>query len=119
MASPRETNLAAYTEVDKIHSNKLIESKFLVLINSLYKSYEVLKRFQSSRLVDTTSLIVATDGLNRLFSNNSRIIKLLRGVGLSGVNMAGPLKKVFMRAAMGHLGQLPSLLEGTLPHPTS
>ena len=82
-------------------------------------SYEVLRRFQSSRLVDNTSLIVATDGLNRLFSNNSRIIKLLRGVGLSGVNMAGPLKHVFMRAAMGHLGQLPSLLEGSLPHPTS
>ena len=82
-------------------------------------SYEVLRRFQSSRLVDNTSLIAATDGLNRLFSNDSRIIKLLRGVGLSGVNMAGPLKQVFMRAAMGHLGQLPSLLEGTLPHPTS
>ena len=82
-------------------------------------SYEVLRRFQSSRLVDNTSLIAATDGLNRLFSNDSRIIKLLRGVGLSGVNMAGPLKQVFMKAAMGHLGQLPSLLEGTLPHPTS
>ena len=82
-------------------------------------SYEVLRRFQSSRLVDNTSLIAATDGLNRLFSNDSRVIKLLRGFGLSGVNMAGPLKQVFMRAAMGHLGQLPSLLEGTLPHPNS
>ena len=82
-------------------------------------SYEILRRFQSSRLVDNMSLIAATDGLNRLFSNDSRIIKLLRGVGLSGVNMATPLKHVFMRAAMGHVGQLPSLLEGTLPRRTS
>ena len=83
-----------------------------------FGSYEVLRRFQSSRLVDNTSLIAATDGLNRLFSNDSRIIKSLRGVGLSGVNMATPLKHIFMRAAMGHLGQLPSLLEGSLPLPT-
>ncbi|MBV00261.1 MAG: hypothetical protein CMM24_07850 [Rhodospirillaceae bacterium] len=81
-------------------------------------SYEVLRRFQSSRLVDNMSLIAATDGLNRLFSNDSRMIKLLRGVGLSGVNMAGPLKTLFMRAAMGHLGQLPSLLEGARPTPS-
>ena len=38
-----------YTEVDKIHSNNLRESKFFFLINSLYKSYEVLKRMATNR----------------------------------------------------------------------
>ena len=78
--------------------------------------YEVLRRFQSSRLVDNMSLIAATDGLNRLFSNSFFSIKALRGFGLSAVNMTGPLKQIFMRAAMGQLGQLPSLLEGNLPY---
>ena len=78
--------------------------------------YEVLRRFQSSRLVDNMSLIAATDGLNRLFSNSFFSIKALRGFGLSAVNMTGPLKQIFMRAAMGQIGQLPSLLEGNLPY---
>ena len=78
--------------------------------------HEVLRRFQSSRLVDNMSLIAATDGLNRLFSNSSFSIKALRGFGLSAVNRAGPLKRIFMREAMGQAGKMPSLLEGTLPN---
>ena len=72
--------------------------------------------FQSSRLVDNMSLIALTDGLNRLFSNSSFSIKALRGFGLSAVNRAGPLKRIFMREAMGQSGKIPSLLEGTLPN---
>ncbi len=76
---------------------------------------EVLRRFQASRRTDTMTLVLATDGLNRLFSNDIAPLRALRSGGLGLVNRIPPLKKLFMRHAMGLVGDLPSMLRGRLP----
>jgi 2-octaprenyl-6-methoxyphenol hydroxylase len=76
---------------------------------------EVLRRFQSARRFDTMSLVLATDGLNRLFSNDIAPLRAIRSGGLGLVNRIPPLKRLFMRHAMGMLGELPSMLQGRLP----
>ncbi|MBO6561642.1 MAG: UbiH/UbiF/VisC/COQ6 family ubiquinone biosynthesis hydroxylase [Nisaea sp.] len=73
-------------------------------------SAPILDKYQRWRRFDVMSLIAATDGLNRLFSNNSAAVKLLRDAGLGLVQRIGPLKRAFMRAAMGTAGDLPRLM---------
>jgi 2-octaprenyl-6-methoxyphenol hydroxylase len=73
---------------------------------------EVLKRYQSWRRVDALTLIAVTDGLNRLFSNNLPPLRLARDLGLAAVDRAAPLKRFFVRHAMGMVGDLPRLVRG-------
>jgi 2-octaprenyl-6-methoxyphenol hydroxylase len=73
---------------------------------------EVLERYQRWRRVDSLVLAATTDGLNRLFSNDIAPLKLARNLGLGAVNRIGPLKRFFMRHAMGTVGTLPRLLQG-------
>ncbi len=71
-----------------------------------------LDNYARWRGVDTVGLSVVTDGLLRLFSNDIAPLKLARGLGLALVDRIGPLKRVFMRDAMGILGKLPRLMRG-------
>ncbi len=73
---------------------------------------EVLARYQGWRRLDGALLAVATDGLNRLFSNDLGPLRLVRDLGLAAVNRAPPLKRFFMRHAMGLVGDLPRLVRG-------
>jgi 2-octaprenyl-6-methoxyphenol hydroxylase len=73
---------------------------------------DVLERYQRWRRVDVLSLSAVTDLLNRLFSNDIAPVKLVRDLGLAAVNALPPLKRVFMRHAMGSTGTLPRLLQG-------
>src|SRR5213075_3471110 len=43
---------------------------------------DVLDRYQRWRRFDTMAMGVATDGLNRLFSNRSEILRALRDLGM-------------------------------------
>ncbi len=70
----------------------------------------VLERYQRWRRFDNTLMLAMTDGLNRLFSNNIRPLRLARDLGLAAVNRLPPLKKFFMRHAMGLVGDLPRLM---------
>jgi len=72
----------------------------------------LLKTFERWRRFDNTIMLAATDGLNRLFSNDIPPLRLVRDLGLAAVNTSGPLKKLFMRQAMGLTGNLPRLLKG-------
>ncbi len=72
----------------------------------------VLERYQRWRRFDTLVLAVVTDGLNRLFSNDLTGLRLARDLGLGVVNRAAPLKRLFMRHAMGLVGELPRLVRG-------
>ncbi|MBV8289773.1 MAG: ubiquinone biosynthesis hydroxylase, partial [Hyphomicrobiales bacterium] len=45
-------------------------------------SLAVLERYQRWRRFDTMAMGIATDGLNRLFSNQSDVLRLVRDVGL-------------------------------------
>jgi 2-octaprenyl-6-methoxyphenol hydroxylase len=55
---------------------------------------------------------VATDGLNRLFSNSSDVLRLARDLGLGAVERLPALKRVFIREAAGFTGDVPKLLKG-------
>ena len=72
----------------------------------------VLERYQRWRRFDTMSMGVATDSLNRLFSNSSDALRLLRDVGLGLVERAPALKDMFIREAAGLTGDVPKLLRG-------
>jgi 2-octaprenyl-6-methoxyphenol hydroxylase len=73
---------------------------------------DVLERYQRWRRFDTMAMGVATDGLNRLFSNRSDVLRLVRDVGLGLVDRLPPLKGLFIREAAGLVGDVPKLLRG-------
>jgi 2-octaprenyl-6-methoxyphenol hydroxylase len=73
---------------------------------------DVLERYQRWRRFDTMTMSVATDGLNRLFSNRSDVLRLVRDVGLGLVERVPPLKQLFIREAAGFTGDVPKLLRG-------
>lgn len=72
----------------------------------------VLERYQRWRRFDTMAMGAATDGLNRLFSNNSDVLRLARDVGLGVVDRLPNLKEFFIREAAGVTGEVPKLLKG-------
>jgi 2-octaprenyl-6-methoxyphenol hydroxylase len=72
----------------------------------------VLERYQRWRRFDTNVMGVTTDGLNRLFSNRSDVLRLLRDVGLGVVDRLPALKQMFIREAAGLVGDVPKLLRG-------
>ena len=71
-----------------------------------------LDRYQRWRRFDTMAMGVATDGLNRLFSNRSDALRLVRDVGLGLVDRMPALKQLFIREAAGLVGEVPKLLKG-------
>ena len=72
----------------------------------------VLARYQAWRRFDTASMAMVTDGMNRLFSNDSAPLRALRDVGLGLVERAGPVKSALIRAASGLDAHGPKLLSG-------
>jgi 2-octaprenyl-6-methoxyphenol hydroxylase len=72
----------------------------------------VLERYQRWRRFDTMTMGLATDGLNRLFSNRSDVLRLVRDVGLGMVERLPGLKRLFIREAAGLFGDVPKLLRG-------
>jgi len=75
-------------------------------------SVATLERYKRWRGVDNAMMLAATDALNRLFSNDIAPVRLIRAAGLAAVNRAPPLKRLFMRHAMGLLGDVPRLVRG-------
>lgn len=73
---------------------------------------DVLDRYERWRRFDNTLMLAMTDGLNRLFSNDIAPLRLARDTGLAAVNRIPPLKKLFMRHAMGVVGEVPKLMRG-------
>jgi 2-octaprenyl-6-methoxyphenol hydroxylase len=73
---------------------------------------DVLERYQRWRRFDTMAMGLATDGLNRLFSNRSDVLRLVRDVGLGLVDRLPALKDIFIREAAGLTGDVPKLLRG-------
>jgi 2-octaprenyl-6-methoxyphenol hydroxylase len=62
---------------------------------------ELLARYQRRRRPDNLAMLAATDALERLFSNDRRGVRLARDLGIAAVHRAAPLKRLFMRQAMG------------------
>jgi len=72
----------------------------------------VLERYQSWRRFDIAALALATDGFNRLFSNDNPLLRAARGLGLGAVNAMPGLRRSFIREAAGLTGDLPRLSQG-------
>jgi 2-octaprenyl-6-methoxyphenol hydroxylase len=73
---------------------------------------QVLERYQRWRRFDAMTMGLATDGLNRLFSNSSAVLRLVRDLGLGVVDRVPNLKRLFIREAAGLVGEVPKLLRG-------
>ena len=76
---------------------------------------DTLERYAAWRRADNYSMVVATDLLVRLFSNDIRPLRLARDVGMAAVNRVPALRRFFVRHAMGLVGDLPKLERGQRP----
>ncbi len=68
----------------------------------------LLARYQRLRRPDSLAMLMMTDGLHRLFSSDNPVLRLARDVGIASVHRMGPLKRFFMRRAMGADGTQPT-----------
>jgi len=73
---------------------------------------DVLERYQMWRRFDTVRMGVVTDVLNRLFSNDSSLLRNIRDVGLGVVDRMPGLKRYFINEASGEDVSAPRLLRG-------
>ncbi|SFU58972.1 2-octaprenyl-6-methoxyphenol hydroxylase [Methylobacterium sp. 174MFSha1.1] len=73
---------------------------------------EALETYERSRRFDTLAMGAATDGLNRLFSNDALPVRLARDLGLGLVDRLPGLKRLFIREAAGLRGRQPRLMRG-------
>ncbi len=73
---------------------------------------QVLERYQQWRRFDTTTLALATDAFNRLFSNDNPLLRAGRDLGLGLVNAWPGARRGFIREAAGLTGDLPRLMQG-------
>lgn len=71
-----------------------------------------LSDYEAWRSFDGLVLVAVTDGIDRLFANDLPPLKLARNLGLWMVERTPPLKRFFMRHAMGLVGELPRLMRG-------
>ncbi|MEN8169781.1 MAG: UbiH/UbiF/VisC/COQ6 family ubiquinone biosynthesis hydroxylase [Pseudomonadota bacterium] len=72
----------------------------------------VLRRYERWRKADNVTVMAAMDGFKRLFSNDIVALKLVRNLGLTLADNAGPAKNMMMRRALGLSGDLPRLSRG-------
>ena len=77
-----------------------------------YGDTDLMNRYQRWRRFDALSILMMTDGLNRLFSNKSKFLRIIRGLGLTMVNRQPSLKQFFQRRAAAMSGDLPRLIRG-------
>ena len=62
---------------------------------------ELLRQYQARRRPANLLMLTATDGLDRLFSTDFLPIRVARRLGIAAVDRAPPLKRLFIRQAMG------------------
>ena len=67
----------------------------------------LLQQYQRRRRPDNLLMLAATDALDRLFSSDNPLLRLVRDVGIAAVHRAPPLKRLFMRQAMGLTSRRP------------
>lgn len=61
----------------------------------------LLARYQARRRGANLLMLGATHALDRLFSTDNALVRAVRDLGIAGVQRLPPLKRVFMRQAMG------------------
>jgi 2-octaprenyl-6-methoxyphenol hydroxylase len=71
---------------------------------------DVLARYARWRRFDTVAMGVATDAVNRLFSNDDPFLRGARVLGMGAVSALPPARRAFIRQAAGLAGDVPSLM---------
>ncbi len=72
----------------------------------------MLEDYAKWRRFDNVLLLGAMDGLVKLFSNDLAPVRVARDLGLATVDKIPPVKRFFMKHAMGIVGDLPRLMQG-------
>lgn len=72
----------------------------------------VLAAYERDRRFDAVALAGATDGLDRLFSNDRLSLRVLRDLGLGLVDRVEAAKSLFAGQASGTSGRAPRLMRG-------
>ena len=62
---------------------------------------DILASYQRARRGANLTMLAATDGLDRLFSSDNRVLRAVRDLGIGAVDRMPRLKRTFMRRAMG------------------
>jgi 2-octaprenyl-6-methoxyphenol hydroxylase len=83
-----------------------VESMIRHIVNARVTGIDIgsnylLKKISNDRYFDNFTMALATDGLNRIFSNRIFCAKALRNFGLIAAENSAFLKKRFIRHAMG------------------
>jgi 2-octaprenyl-6-methoxyphenol hydroxylase len=76
---------------------------------------EELRRYLGSRLFDQRRVVALSDGLVRLFYNDSLPLALGRGAAMLAIDLCAPLKRGFAWRAMGLYGRQSRLVRGLRP----
>lgn len=74
----------------------------------------LLAKYERWRRRDTALMAIATDGLNRLFSNDNPILRATRDFGLGVVDRIEPVKTGLIRHAAALNSSTPKLMRGQL-----
>lgn len=72
-------------------------------------SLSTLRRYERARKGGNMAMLAAMDAFKRTFSNEILPLRLLRNLGLTLADHAGPVKRLLVRRAMGLAGELPAL----------
>jgi len=71
----------------------------------------VLERYQTWRRFDANATALALDGVDRVFSNDSAVLKPLRGLALIAAQKVGPVRKAMARQASADQASLPRRMQ--------
>jgi 2-octaprenyl-6-methoxyphenol hydroxylase len=87
----------SYRDVDSL-ATLLIDAH---IQNTDMGAFSILQSYQQSRRFDNMQMMGATDILNRLFSNKSKILRFGRHMGMRFIDNTPKVKEFFIRRAMG------------------
>jgi len=74
-------------------------------------SYQHLRQFERWRKTEALQMIAAMEVLKRLFAGRNPIQKTVRGFALNFTDKLLPIKKQFIKQAMGLTGELPNIIK--------
>lgn len=82
--------------------------------NQDFSETRLLRRYERWRKAEAQTMIGAMEAFKRGFSNKQPLLKLVRAVGMSGVDQMPWLKSKIIAAALGNSGDLPKLARPAL-----
>jgi 2-octaprenylphenol hydroxylase len=77
----------------------------------------ILRRYERTRRAENAAMVYSLDGIQKMFSMRAAPVRQIAGSGLRFVDRCAPLKKVFIRCALGIDGELPTLAMFAKPPP--